>query len=202
MLRLVERGQLALEQPLRAVPARAAPARAPSTDRLTLLHLLTHTGGFQGDVRDGAYGVRCGAGGDALARFLELLAHLPQHAPPGAMWAYNNAGFSLAGRVIEVVTGQPFEDALRNWCSSPWGYGAGPSSRRCRRSRSGPARRSGTPSGPAGPRSCAGGRCPGCWPRPAGWSARPATCCATPASTWATAPSRVAGGCSRPSRWR
>ena len=30
---------------------------------------------------------------------------LMQVAPPGAAWSYNNAGFSIAGRVIEVVTG-------------------------------------------------------------------------------------------------
>ena len=28
-----------------------------------------------------------------------------QLAPPGAAWSYNNAGFSIAGRVIEAVTG-------------------------------------------------------------------------------------------------
>ena len=121
LMRLVERGQLALEQPLRRYLPELRLRDAPSTDRLTLLHLLTHTGGFQGDVRDGAYGVRCGAGDDALARFLELLAHLPQHAPPGEVWAYNNAGFSLAGRVIEVITGQPFEDALRELVLEPLG---------------------------------------------------------------------------------
>jgi CubicO group peptidase (beta-lactamase class C family) len=121
VLRLVERGHLALEQPLRRYLPELRLRDAPSTDRLTLLHLLTHTGGFQGDVRDGAYGVRCGAGDDALARFLELLAHLPQHAHPGEVWAYNNAGFSLAGRVIEVVTGQPFEVALRELVLEPLG---------------------------------------------------------------------------------
>jgi CubicO group peptidase (beta-lactamase class C family) len=86
-----------------------------------VLHLLTHTGGFQGDIRDGLYGVRCGPGDDALARFVAMLAHLPQHAPPGAVWAYNNAGFSLAGRVIEVATGQAFERAIRELVLEPLG---------------------------------------------------------------------------------
>jgi CubicO group peptidase (beta-lactamase class C family) len=82
---------------------------------------MLDTGGFQGDVRDGAYGVRCGLGDDALARFVAMLARLPQHAWPGEMWAYNNAGFCLAGRVIEVVTGQTFEDAIRTLVLEPLG---------------------------------------------------------------------------------
>jgi CubicO group peptidase (beta-lactamase class C family) len=109
----VEQGHLALEEPVRRCRPELRLADDLSTDRLTMTHLLTHTGGFQGDFQDGAYGVRCGPGDDALARFVPMLAHLPQHAPPGEMWTYNNAGFSLAGQVIEVVTGQRFEDAIR-----------------------------------------------------------------------------------------
>jgi CubicO group peptidase (beta-lactamase class C family) len=113
VMRLVEQGHLALEAPVRRYLPDLRLADAASTDRLTMTHLLTHTGGFQGDFQDGAYGVRCGSGDDALARFVTMLAHLPQRAPPGEMWVYNNAGFSLAGRVIEVVTGQRFEEAIR-----------------------------------------------------------------------------------------
>ena len=35
-----------------------------------------------------------------------------QLAPPGAAWSYNNAGFGVAGRIVEVVTGKPFGDAV------------------------------------------------------------------------------------------
>jgi CubicO group peptidase (beta-lactamase class C family) len=37
------------------------------------------------------------------------------------VWAYSNAGFSLAGRVIEVVTGQTFERAVRELVLEPLG---------------------------------------------------------------------------------
>ncbi|HEV8639233.1 MAG TPA: serine hydrolase [Chloroflexota bacterium] len=121
VMRLVERGQLGLDQPVRRYLPELRLRDARSTDRLTMTHLLTHTGGFQGDVRDGAYGVRCGPGDDALARFVGMVAHMPQHAPPGEVWAYNNAGFSLAGRVIEVVAGQTFEAAIRDLVLEPLG---------------------------------------------------------------------------------
>jgi CubicO group peptidase (beta-lactamase class C family) len=123
VMRLVERGRLDLERPVRDYLPELRLRDPATTDRLTLTHLLTHTGGFQGDLRDGAHGVRCGPGDDALARFVETVAHLRQHASPGELWAYNNAGFSLAGRMIEVATGQTFEAALRQLVLEPLGMG-------------------------------------------------------------------------------
>jgi CubicO group peptidase (beta-lactamase class C family) len=121
VMRLVERGQIDLEQPLRRYLPDLRLRDPASTGRLTMRHLLTHTGGFQGDVAEGAFGVHCGAGDDALARFVGMVARLPQYAPPGEVWAYNNAGFSLAGRAIEAVTGQTFEAASRALVLAPLG---------------------------------------------------------------------------------
>ena len=121
VMRLVERGLLSLDAPVRRCVPELRLRDPSSSDQLTLTHLLTHTGGFQGTVRDGAHGIRCGPGDDALTRFVALLAHLPQHATPGRMWAYNNAGFSLAGRIIEVVTGQTFGAACHALVLEPLG---------------------------------------------------------------------------------
>ena len=60
-------------------------------------------------------------GADALALFVAEMAGLPQLAPLGEVWAYNNSGFCLAGRVIEVVTGKTFEEALQELVVSPLG---------------------------------------------------------------------------------
>jgi CubicO group peptidase (beta-lactamase class C family) len=121
IMRLVERCRLALDEPVLRYLPQLHLAGAASTSRLTTTHLLTHTGGFQGDFQDGAYGVQCGSGDDALARFVALLAHLPQYAPPGELWTYNNAGFCLAGRVIEAATGRTFEHAMRDLVLEPLG---------------------------------------------------------------------------------
>ena len=121
VMRLVEQGKLDLEQPVRRYLPELRLRDGRSSDRLTLTHLLTHTGGFQGDFSDGAYGIHCGLGDDTLERFVALLAHLPQHALPGRMWAYSNAGFSLIGRVIEVATGQTFEASCRDLVLEPLG---------------------------------------------------------------------------------
>ena len=44
---------------------------------------------------------------------------LPQLTPIGELWSYNNAGFALAGRVIEVVTGERFEDVVKRLVLDP-----------------------------------------------------------------------------------
>ena len=86
------------------------------TTRLTMRHLLTHTGGWDGDFFPDT-----GAGDDALARYVKLMADLPQRTPLGTILSYNNAGFSVAGRVIEVVTGKTFEAALNELVLEPLG---------------------------------------------------------------------------------
>jgi hypothetical protein len=47
------------------------------------------------------------------------LADLPQLTPLGTLWSYNNAGFYLAGRVIEVVTGRTYETAMKELVLDP-----------------------------------------------------------------------------------
>jgi len=49
------------------------------------------------------------------------LVDLPQLTPLGEGWSYSNAGFYLAGRLIEVVTGLPYESAIRALILSPLG---------------------------------------------------------------------------------
>jgi hypothetical protein len=42
-------------------------------------------------------------------------------APPGAAWSYNNAGFSILGRVIEVAAGASINRAMRDLVFAPLG---------------------------------------------------------------------------------
>ena len=44
-----------------------------------------------------------------------------QVAPRSAAWSYNNAGFSVAGRVIEAVTGTSINRAIRDLIFTPLG---------------------------------------------------------------------------------
>jgi CubicO group peptidase (beta-lactamase class C family) len=77
-------------------------------------HLLSHTGGWVGDYFD-----PIGRGDDVLAQMVSRLDRLEQLTPLGEVWSYNNAGFYIAGRVIEVVTGKPFEAAMQELVLEP-----------------------------------------------------------------------------------
>ncbi len=116
LMALVEQGRVALDAPVRTYLPDLRLADESVAARVTLRHLLTHTGGWVGDFFDD-----CGPGDDALARMLDKVARLPQLAPLGEVYSYNNAGFYLAGRVIEVVTGQTYEQAVQNVLLDPLG---------------------------------------------------------------------------------
>jgi len=115
-MRLIERGLLDLDTPLRAYLPELRLADEEVAARVTLRHLFTHTAGWEGDYFDDT-----GAGDDALAIIVPRMAALAQLAPLGALFSYNNAGFYLAGRVIERVTGQTCEAAIQELVLDPLG---------------------------------------------------------------------------------
>ena len=113
---LAEQGRLDLDAPLRTYLPDLHLKDADATAQATMRHCLTHVGGWLGDYFDDT-----GSGNDALAHIVGRMAELPQVAPLGTMWSYNNAGFYLAGRAIEAVTGQTYEDALHELVIAPLG---------------------------------------------------------------------------------
>jgi CubicO group peptidase (beta-lactamase class C family) len=116
VLMLVDEGKLDLDAPIHAVlpDFRVADERAAAI--VTPRHLLTHTSGFDGD-----HFTDTGRGDDALARYVDGCADLPQIADPGKIWSYSNSGYSILGRIVEVLTGKVFEDVLRERIFEPLG---------------------------------------------------------------------------------
>lgn len=116
LMRLVEQGRCSLDdRVLDHLPEFRLGDRA-ATRALTLRHLVTHTGGWDGDIDSDT-----GWGDDALDRYVRALRQQPQQFAPGAVWAYNNAGFSVAGRVIEVLAGSTYEQAVTDLLLRPLG---------------------------------------------------------------------------------
>jgi CubicO group peptidase (beta-lactamase class C family) len=115
-MRLVEQGRLDLDRPLREYLPELRLQDADALARATMRTCLTHTGGWFGDYFDDS-----GNGDDALAEIVRRMAELEQIVPINTIWAYNNAGFYLAGRLIEVVTGQTFEQAMQELLLDPLG---------------------------------------------------------------------------------
>jgi N-acyl-D-amino-acid deacylase len=98
--------------------------------RITLRQLLHHTGGWDRDKH----------GGDPMFIAKEWLAKKYPEAPAGSSWpvirhqlaqpldfdpgtryAYSNFGYCLLGRVIEKVTGQPYETFVQRAVLAPAG---------------------------------------------------------------------------------
>jgi len=115
MLRLVEQGKVDLRAPVRNYLSDFRVRDETVSRDATVWHLLTHSGGWEGQVSGPDRGE------DTLRNFVASITDLMQVAPPEAAWSYNNAGFSIAGRVIESVTGTSINRAIRELVFQPLG---------------------------------------------------------------------------------
>ncbi|WP_298465762.1 serine hydrolase domain-containing protein [uncultured Erythrobacter sp.] len=105
IMQLVEAGKLDLEAPLETYLEGFAGKQA---GQATIAQLLSHTSGYsmlqgneaQADLTQDA---------DALARRVRGLAEITPANRPGEVWAYSNANYQILGRVIEIVSGKPFD---------------------------------------------------------------------------------------------
>jgi CubicO group peptidase (beta-lactamase class C family) len=113
---LVEQGKLDLDAPLRVYVPDLRLADEEVARRVTARHLFAHTGGWLGD-----YFADTGPGDDALAKAGQKLADLPQETPLGEIYSYNNAGFYLAGRLVEILSGMSYETAIHKMILQPLG---------------------------------------------------------------------------------
>lgn len=116
VMRLCEIGLLDLDTPVITYIPELELASASAREEITLRHLLSHSAGFEGDRF-----IDYGRGDDALAKAIAEFATLTQWFRPGSFYSYCNAGFSLTGRIIEKVTGKPFEQVMSEELIDPLG---------------------------------------------------------------------------------
>ena len=84
---------------------------------VTVANLLDHSAGFYGDE-----GFDTGEDDGAIARYVtERLPQLPQIFPLGEFFSYNNAAFTVLGRLIEVATGTIYNAAMEHLLLGPLG---------------------------------------------------------------------------------
>jgi D-alanyl-D-alanine carboxypeptidase len=110
VLQLVEKGALTLDTPVRALLS-----DIPYGDRLTIRHLLGQTSGIPNPIplkwvhlpeEHAAY--------DEQAMLARRLTESPGlRFSPGERYAYSNLSYWLVGRVVEKVSGVPYQEYVR-----------------------------------------------------------------------------------------
>lgn len=116
LLQLADEGLLDLDQPLAGYLPGFALADQAALDQITPRHLVTHTSGIVGD-----YFADHGPDDDCVGRYVACLKDFDPVHPPGLMYSYCNAGFTVAGSVIEQLTGGPFHEAFDSRLRQPLG---------------------------------------------------------------------------------
>lgn len=137
ILRLVEDGRLRLDDPVsRYIPAfgdvkvfaggtAAAPVLEDPASPITVRQLLDHTSGLAYGLTPGPVdtmfaGAELYDAGRPLEEFTGLLTRIPLLFHPGTHWSYSS-GLDVAGRVIEVASGQTLDRFLYEEIFRPLG---------------------------------------------------------------------------------
>ncbi|WP_396657232.1 serine hydrolase [Microbacterium sp.] len=116
VMRLVDDGRLSLDTKVKDILPEVKLADDELTDGITVRHLLTHTSGLDGDIFTDT-----GRGDDAVEKYVALLESAGRNHPLGATWSYCNSGYSVLGRIIEVLTGKTWDAAMSELLYQPLG---------------------------------------------------------------------------------
>jgi len=117
ILQLEQQGKLALDKPIAAWWP-----DYPNHDiatRVTIRELLNHTGGT-GDIFTPEYEAHR-LETRTLADYVKLFGNRPVAFQPGTRMEYSNYGFILLGRIIEIVSGEPYQTYIRRHIFEPAG---------------------------------------------------------------------------------
>jgi len=107
IMQLVDEGRLDLDQLVKTYLPSFHLADAEASGKITVRQLLCHTSGMEGDFfpEDNPFGA-------SIAGFVDRCRLLPQLHPVGENFSYSNSGYSVAGRIVEVLTGLPWAVAI------------------------------------------------------------------------------------------
>ena len=135
IMQLVEDGKLTLADRVAPFIAHltAAPGATvdPRWEQITIRHLLSHTGGWDRDKPNGGFdpmdrpviaaaAVNAPTPGSAET-IIRYMKGMPLDFDPGTRHVYSNFGYAILGRVIERVSGMPYEEFVRTRVLQPVG---------------------------------------------------------------------------------
>jgi CubicO group peptidase (beta-lactamase class C family) len=116
VMQLVEQGRLDLDEDVNRYLDFQIPPRGGKP--ITLRHIMTHTPGFEEQVKD----IITVEQKDAVPFDRLLKRWVPKRVyDPGTTPAYSNYATSLAGYIVQRVSGQPFDDYIERNIFAPLG---------------------------------------------------------------------------------
>src|SRR6266704_2306223 len=114
VMQLVEQGKLDLDRDVNQYVDFAIPKTYPQP--VTLRRLLTHTAGFEETLKN----LFVAHESDLKPLRTYLVNQMPQRIfPPGKIPSYSNYGFTVAGYIVERVSGEKFERYIDNHILKP-----------------------------------------------------------------------------------
>ena len=116
VMQLVDEGLLDLDKPVIDYLPDFKVADPEVTRTVTTRHLLAHNSGIDGDLF-----LDTGRGDDTVEKYVAACADLKQNHPLGATMSYCNSGYTVLGRLIEVLRGTTWDAVLREKLFAPLG---------------------------------------------------------------------------------
>ncbi|MFD0717376.1 serine hydrolase domain-containing protein [Paenibacillus sp. GCM10027626] len=113
VMQLADSGKLDLDVAVKDVLPELA---IPGTEAITIRQLLSHSSGLTSD-----FTIDTGRGDDCLTRYIEVCKELRLESTPGTVVSYSSVGYNVLGRIVEVLTNQTWDDALRDRLLVPLG---------------------------------------------------------------------------------
>lgn len=87
---------------------------------ITIRDLMTHTSGMTSSLPAGAADLYTKMN-RTLAESVTLFSQQPLDFEPGSKWQYSNSGIATLGRIVEVVSDQPYQQFIDNEIFKPLG---------------------------------------------------------------------------------
>ncbi len=115
IMRLVEAGKVSLDDPI----TRFLPDYPVQGHHVTVRHLLNHTSGIKSYTELGKEAQRQLRLEPSSEEMVALFGKQPFVFKPGEKFRYNNSGYYLLARVIEEVTGAPYEEYMERELLQP-----------------------------------------------------------------------------------
>ena len=117
LLRYVDRGLVDLDAPATKYLPEFRLRTRGAAQKILVRQLLNHTNGLDADVLMPPSGV----GDAALTVYMQALRNCGVLFAPGSLIHYTNPGMTVAGRIVEVLSGKSFNRALEDEIFAPIG---------------------------------------------------------------------------------